>query len=130
GGYGGATSCRPGELMTNRTQQVTERTRSFGGNLLVEASMEIIFPLPFIEDQRMFQTAFFIDAGNVFDTSCSSTQFNCYDFSAEKLSMAAGIGLTWTSAFSTMTFSVSKALPQNEDDEDDGGFSFTLGPTF
>lgn len=129
GGYGGATTCRPGELMTNRTQQVTERTRSFGGNLLVETSMEVIFPLPFIEDQRMFQAAFFVDAGNVFDTNCSATQVNCYDFDLDRMSVAAGVGLTWISGFGPMTFSLSKPLQQNEFDEDKR-FQFSLGQTF
>lgn len=129
GGYKGATTCRPGELMTNRTQQVTERTRSFGGNLLIETSMEILFPLPFIEDQRMFQTAVFLDAGNVFDTNCSATQVNCYDFAFDRMSVAAGVGLTWISGFGPMTFSLSKPLQQNEFDEDKR-FQFSLGQTF
>lgn len=129
GGYNIATTCRPGQLMTSRTQQITERTRSFGGNLLVETSMEIIFPLPFIEDQRMFQAAFFVDAGNVFDTNCNSTQVNCYDFDLDRVSVAVGVGLTWISAFGPMTFSLSEPLQQNEFDEDKR-FQFSLGQTF
>ncbi|MDO3382247.1 outer membrane protein assembly factor BamA [Gilvimarinus algae] len=130
GGYNPfQVSCRPGELMTTLQQQVTDQSRSFGGNFLVETSMEVIFPLPFIEDQRSFQAAFFIDAGNVFDTSCSSTQVNCYDFALDRMSIAAGLGLTWISTFGPMTFSVSEALQKNEFD-DEKGFNFSLGRTF
>jgi len=129
GGFGGSTTCRPGQLMTNPSRQVDDRSRSFGGNFLIETSLEVLFPLPFIEDQRSFQTAFFIDAGNVFDSSCSSTQYNCYDFALDRISSAAGIGLTWISAFGPLTFSVSKPLHQNEYDRDEG-FQFSMGRTF
>lgn len=130
GGYNPARqTCRPGELMTNSGGEVTDRSRSFGGNFLVETSAEIIFPLPFIEDQRSFQTAFFIDAGNVFDTNCGATQVNCFDFALDRMSIAAGLGLTWISAFGPMTFSVSEAIQQNELD-DEKGFNFSMGQTF
>lgn len=128
-GFISGTTCRPGQLITGLNGQVTDQTRSYGGNLLVETSAEIIFPLPFIEDQRSFQTAFFIDAGNVFDTSCGATQVNCYDFDLNKMSVSVGIGLTWISAFGPMTFSLSDALQKNEYD-DEKSFNFTLGQTF
>jgi outer membrane protein insertion porin family len=122
------TTCRPGELMT-RSRPVTDQSSSFGGNFLVETSVELLFPLPFIEDQRSFQTAFFVDAGNVFDTSCSSTQVNCYDFALDRISSAAGIGLTWISSFGPMTFSLSKPLHKNEFDREES-FQFSMGRTF
>lgn len=128
-GYLSGTTCRPGQLITRRGSVVTDQTRSFGGNLLVETSMEVIFPLPFIEDQRSFQAAFFVDAGNVFDTNCSTTQVNCFDFELNKMSISAGVGLTWISTFGPMTFSLSEALQKNEYD-DEKSFNFTLGRTF
>ncbi|WP_049721536.1 outer membrane protein assembly factor BamA [Gilvimarinus polysaccharolyticus] len=121
--------CRPGQLITTPSSQVTDQSRSFGGNFLVETSLEVIFPLPFIEDQRSFQTALFVDAGNVFDTNCSSTQINCYDFALDRISSAAGLGLTWISSFGPMTFSLSKALHKNELDREES-FQFSMGRTF
>ncbi|MDO3385785.1 outer membrane protein assembly factor BamA [Gilvimarinus sp. SDUM040013] len=128
-GFFAGTTCRPGELITRRSGTVTDQTRSFGGNFLIETSAEVIFPLPFIEDQRSFQAAFFVDAGNVFDTNCGATQVNCFDFAMEKMSVSAGIGLTWISTFGPMTFSLSEALQKNEFD-DEKSFNFTLGRSF
>ncbi|MFI2810562.1 MULTISPECIES: outer membrane protein assembly factor BamA [Microbulbifer] len=101
----------------------------FGGNILVEGSAEVIFPLPFIKDQRSMQSAFFIDAGNVFDTSCGESQLNCYDVDVERLNVSAGIGLTWISGFGPLTFSVAKALEKNDEDEVEV-FQFSLGNSF
>ncbi|WP_052481048.1 outer membrane protein assembly factor BamA [Gilvimarinus agarilyticus] len=129
GGFSSATTCRQGELMTGLQSVVTDQSNSFGGNFLVETSIELLFPLPFIEDQRSFQTAFFIDAGNVFDTNCSSTQYNCYDFALDRISSAAGVGLTWISSFGPLTFSLSKPLHKNEFDREES-FQFSMGRTF
>ncbi|SDJ57689.1 outer membrane protein assembly factor BamA [Microbulbifer yueqingensis] len=101
----------------------------FGGNILMEGSAEVIFPLPFIKDQRSMQSAFFIDAGNVFDTSCGESQLNCYDVDLERVNVSAGIGLTWISGFGPLTFSVAKALEKNDEDEVEV-FQFSLGNSF
>ncbi|WP_444925543.1 outer membrane protein assembly factor BamA [Microbulbifer sp. TRSA002] len=101
----------------------------FGGNILIEGSAEVIFPLPFVKDQRSLQTAFFVDAGNVFDTSCGDTQINCYDVDFGKMNVSAGIGLTWITGFGPLTFSLAKALKKNEDDDVEV-FQFTLGNSF
>ncbi|AWF82185.1 outer membrane protein assembly factor BamA [Microbulbifer sp. A4B17] len=101
----------------------------FGGNILIEGSAEVIFPLPFVKDQRSLQSAFFVDAGNVFDTSCGDTQINCYDVDFDKMNVSAGIGLTWITGFGPLTFSVAKALKKNEDDDVEV-FQFTLGNSF
>ncbi|WP_444917812.1 outer membrane protein assembly factor BamA [Microbulbifer sp. JMSA003] len=114
-----------GELETSSYND----TDPFGGNILVEGSAEVIFPLPFIKDQRSLQTAFFIDAGNVFDTSCSDTQINCYDVDFGKMNVSAGIGLTWITGFGPLTFSLAKALKKNDDDDVEV-FQFTLGNSF
>ncbi|GAB3094781.1 outer membrane protein assembly factor BamA [Aestuariicella hydrocarbonica] len=101
----------------------------FGGNILIEGSAEILFPMPFIKDQRSLQSAFFIDAGNVFDTDCGEEQLNCYDVDLNKLSVSAGIGVTWITGFGPLTFSVAKALKENEYDDTEF-FQFSLGTAF
>ncbi|WP_299591953.1 outer membrane protein assembly factor BamA [uncultured Microbulbifer sp.] len=105
------------------------RPDPFGGNILVEGSAEVIFPIPFVKDQRSMQSAFFIDAGNVFSTSCGVSQLNCYDIDAKHINVSAGIGLTWITGFGPLTFSLSKALEENEDDEIEV-FQFSLGNSF
>ncbi|WP_444910169.1 outer membrane protein assembly factor BamA [Microbulbifer sp. TRSA005] len=128
-----------GESITQNCYQIDENGNldirqngdadPFGGNILVEGSAEVIFPLPFIKDQRSLQSAFFVDAGNVFDTSCDETQINCYDVDFGKMNVSAGIGLTWVTGFGPLTFSLAKALKENEDDETEV-FQFTLGNSF
>lgn len=101
----------------------------FGGNILVEMGAEIIFPLPFLKDQRSVQASFFFDAGNVFDTDCGDTQLNCFEPDAGELRYSTGIGATWLSGFGPITVSLGKAL--NSSDEDDTEFfQFSLGQTF
>ena len=39
--------------------------RPIGGNVLTETSLNLIFKVPFIEDQSQFRSAFFVDLGNV-----------------------------------------------------------------
>ncbi len=101
----------------------------FGGNVLVEASAEILFPLPWIKDQSAFQAAFFVDAGNVFDSNCGAFQRNCSKIDLNKLSSSYGLGLTWISGFGPMTFSIAKPLKKNDFDEVEN-FQFSMGNTF
>lgn len=105
------------------------RPDPFGGNVQIEASAELLFPLPFIKDQRSMRTAFFFDVGNVFNTECGATQVNCFDVDADELRYSVGIGLTWISGFGPLTFSLAKALNDTPDDETEV-FQFSLGRTF
>ncbi len=101
----------------------------FGGNLLVEFSAEVIFPLPFVEDNRQFRPAFFFDAGNVFNTECPSVSTNCFDFDTDELRYSAGVGLSWLSGFGPLTFAISKPMNTKFFDEEES-FQFELGKTF
>ncbi|TGD74083.1 outer membrane protein assembly factor BamA [Mangrovimicrobium sediminis] len=101
----------------------------FGGNVLIEGGAELIFPLPFIEDQSQLRSAFFFDAGNVFSTECGSSQINCFDVDLQELRYSVGVGVTWVTGFGPMTFSLAK--PINADDADrEEVFQFTLGRGF
>ncbi|MBU3069626.1 outer membrane protein assembly factor BamA [Aestuariicella sp. G3-2] len=111
------------------TQTLDDDDDPFGGNILIEGSAEILFPLPFIKDQRSLQSAFFIDAGNVFDTSCGEGQLNCFKPDLSHLSVSAGLGVTWITGFGPLTFSVAKALKENEYDDTEF-FQFSLGTAF
>jgi outer membrane protein insertion porin family len=119
-------NCDQGKLLTTKNET---RGRAFGGNVLVEFGAELIFPLPFIEDQRSFQTAFFIDAGNVFDTHCGARQENCSDIDLSRLSSSYGIGLSWLSGFGPLTFSVARPINENSTDDTEV-FQFSLGAGF
>jgi len=101
----------------------------FGGNMLIEASLELIFPLPFVEDSRQFRPVIFVDAGNVFNTQCPEVSVNCFDFDINALRYSVGIGVTWLTGLGPMTFGFSKAL-NSEDIDETESFQFELGRTF
>jgi outer membrane protein insertion porin family len=109
--------------------QVQNEVDPFGGNILIEGTAELLFPLPFIKDQSQLRTGFFLDAGNVFSTNCSSTQANCYDLDFQELRYSVGVGLTWVTGFGPMSFSLAKPLNSDEYDKEEI-FQFTLGRGF
>ncbi|KRO97556.1 MAG: hypothetical protein ABS11_02265 [SAR86 cluster bacterium BACL1 MAG-120828-bin5] len=100
-----------------------------GGNFLVEGSMQMIFKLPMIEDQRSMRSAFFLDFGNVFSTDCQPYQINCYEASFDEMKYSVGVGVTWITGFGPMSFSFSQ--PFNDDIYDrTEEFQFTIGTVF
>ena len=100
-----------------------------GGNVQVELGAEVIFPLPFLKDQRSVQSSFFLDAGNIFNTKCGDSQPNCFKPDLGELRYSVGVGATWLSGFGPITFSVAKPLNSNESDETEV-FQFSLGNQF
>ena len=102
---------------------------SIGGNVKVEGSLQLIFRLPFIEDQRSMRSAFFFDFGNVFSDNCKEYQFNCYKPSIDDLRYSYGVGITFVTGFGPMSFAISK--PTNAGQyEQTKQFQFTVGNVF
>jgi outer membrane protein insertion porin family len=112
-----------------QTFQQQRRPPPFGGNVLVEGSAELLFPMPFLKDRSRVRSAFFIDVGNVFQTQCSVTQTNCFDVDASELRYSAGVGVTWLSGFGPLTFALAKPLNAGPEDREEV-FQFTLGQSF
>ncbi len=109
--------------------RVNEKPNPFGGNVLVEGGIELIFPLPFIKDQRQIRTAFFLDGGNVFSTTCRSSQQSCFDVDFNEIRYSVGVGVSWITGFGPLTFSLAKPLNSGEFDEEEV-FQFTMGRGF
>ena len=107
----------------------SSRARPVGGNVQVVLGAEVIFPLPFIKDQRSVQSALFFDAGNVFNTKCGPLEVNCYSPEEGELRYSVGLGATWLSGFGPITFSVAKPLNSDEADQTEV-FQFSLGNQF
>ena len=112
------------------------RDRTLGGNVSVEGSAEIIFPLPFIENQRALQTSLFLDGGNTFLTSCydvleedAGRQQCSSGVDLGDLRYSAGIGLSWLTPVGPLTFSIAEPL-NDESGDDTQFFQFSLGQTF
>ena len=108
---------------------IYQRDDPIGGDVKIEGSMQLIFKLPMVEDQRSMRTAFFFDFGNVFAMECREYQVSCYKPSIDELRYSVGVGLTWITGFGPMSFAISK--PYNEDEyERTEEFQFTIGTVF
>ena len=117
-----------------------ESATAIGGNILVEGSTELIFPLPFIEDRSSLRTVMFMDAGNVFTDQCFTPndpelpEFTTHPYCDEgvdlsELRLSTGLGLTWVTAIGPLTFTYSFPLNDKKDDRTEG-FEFSLGQVF
>ena len=100
-----------------------------GGNVQVEMGAEVLFPLPFLKDQRSVQSSLFLDVGNIFNTKCGATQVNCFKPDAGELRYSLGLGATGLSGFGPITCSIAKPLNSNDFDETEV-FQFSLGNQF
>lgn len=118
-----------------------EDDNSLGGNLLTEASMELVFPLPFIDDQRSMRSVLFLDAGNVFDTNClvlseangtdnTNDHPACIEgFDVDEIRLGTGVSVTWITAIGPLTFTFARSLNSKDEDETEG-FEFSIGQVF
>lgn len=116
------------------------RLQALGGNVLVETSLELIFPLPFIEDRSSLRSVVFLDAGNAFTDKCykpndpdvpSLTEhpFCNEGIELDEMRISTGVGVTWITAIGPLTFTYS--FPLNDKDKDrTEGFEFSLGQVF
>lgn len=137
--YGAAGIDLNQNLNFNDDLQWEADINSIGGNLLTEASMELVFPLPFVEDQRSMRSVFFVDAGQVFDTEClalepdtlgNTVHPGCKEgFDFDEIRMGTGVSLTWVTAIGPLTFTFARDLNSKTDDETEG-FEFSLGQVF
>ena len=125
--YGYRIDPETGKIGTSTAYR--QRPQPFGGNILVEGSAELLFPLPFIKDRRKLRSAFFFDVGNVFSSDCASYQINCYEIDAGELRYSVGFGVTWLSGFGPLTFSLAKPLNSTPEDREEA-FQFSIGRGF
>ena len=82
-------------------------------------------PTPFAGDTRTMRTSFFLDAGQVFDTSRGGAPEEEFG----ELRSAAGISFQWITAVGPLAFSLAKPLNDQEGD-DTQVFQFSLGQSF
>ncbi|MGE8349260.1 MAG: outer membrane protein assembly factor BamA, partial [Pseudomonas protegens] len=110
----------------------------FGGNVLIQGGAELLFPLPFVKDQRSLRTSLFWDVGNVFNSRCESTsntiaasnvKTQCNDISLSNLASSVGVGVTWVTALGPLSFALAMPI-KKPDDAETQVFQFSLGQTF
>ncbi|GGE80324.1 outer membrane protein assembly factor BamA [Streptosporangium jomthongense] len=125
GGYGSVRGYQANSLGRRATNAPNDFSDPdpFGGNLLTEGSLELIFPTPFAGDSRSMRTAFFVDAGQVFDPDRG------FHPDPSELRLSAGVGFQWITAVGPLAFSLAKPLNDKPGD-DTQVFQFSLGQTF
>lgn len=125
GGYGSVRGYRANSL-GNKAERVSGDLSDpdpFGGNVLTEAGLELIFPTPFAGDSRSMRTSFFLDAGQVFDTERG------FEPGFAEVRTSAGLSFQWITAVGPLAFSLAKPLNDKAGD-DTQVFQFSLGQTF
>ena len=128
----------PRAIIANADGTFSGSTDSVGGNAIAVASVELIFPTPFVtgEAKNALRTSVFVDAASVWDTEfnfsgtvTSGGEF-IYDFSDPANYRASyGVALQWRSPLGPLVFSVAKPLKKYVGDDEEF-FSFTIGRTF
>lgn len=136
GGFGSVRAFESNVLGPRESGVSVGEPNPIGGNALMLYGAEIILPTPFLPDPRSTQAVLFFDAGNVFDTNCTTSattgavlQPNCFKPSYAEMRYSAGIGVTWISGFGPMSFSFGRSFNAGQF-EDREMFQFTLGQTF
>ncbi|WP_339804994.1 outer membrane protein assembly factor BamA [uncultured Marinobacter sp.] len=126
GGYGSVRGFRANSLgnqVSNPRPWTSRDLEPFGGNLLTEGGLELIFPTPFAGDSQTMRTSFFLDAGQVFDTARG------YDPELGEIRASVGIGFQWVTVVGPLAFSLAAPLNDESGDETQV-FQFSLGQSF
>lgn len=110
----------------------SDRTFALGASKRVVANLELLFPMPFMKDDRSVRLGAFVDAGTVFDRFKAKYDENGVlvekGFS-DLMRYSAGISVTWISPMGPLKVSLAK--PLNEKPEDNiQAFQFLFGQQF
>lgn len=96
----------------------------FGGNLLVDGSIGLIFP-NYISDN--VRTTFFIDAGNVY-SSLNNRAFGGQSTTSGPIRFSTGLEVDWLTPFGPVELSLAKPFLRPHDRNEP--FQFLLGANF
>ena len=92
-----------------------------GGDLLVAASAQVLFPVPFASDSKNLRMSAFVDASNVFDDMDA--------FDSGEIRYSAGIGVVWLSPLGPFELSYAKPLNSKDGDKEQV-VQFSIGASF
>lgn len=99
--------------------------KAFGGNMLIDGSIGLIFPNPISDNLR---TSVFFDAGNVY-SSLNNRNYGGSSTNSGPLRYSAGIEADWLTPFGPIALSLAKAINARPGDDTDP-FQFALGANF
>ena len=112
---GGPKSVRGFEVNTLAPRD--EFDEPYGGNLKLNYSMELSFPIPFIDEANL-RGAVFWDSGYVFNEA--------EDFDFQEMRASLGIGISWLSPLGGVSMSLSLPINDHETDKTES-YQFNLG---
>jgi len=115
---GGVTSVRGFRSFTIGPKDSNINPR--GGNQKLVGNMELLFPMPGLENDRSVRLGAFIDAGIVRDET---------NIPAQEMRYSAGVSLLWVSPLGPLKVYASKPLRKQEFDQTQV-FQFTIGGVF
>lgn len=92
---------------------------ALGGNKRVVGNVEILFPMPFLPDDRSLRLSAFLDGGSVFAGNINTRDMR----------YSAGIAVTWISPFGPLKVSLAKPLNDKPGDRLQF-FQFQFGQRF
>ncbi|RYV02191.1 outer membrane protein assembly factor BamA [Shewanella sp. OPT22] len=128
-------------IPTDPTQIQVTSGRTIGGNAIATASMEVIFPIPFLDEaySNSVRSSVFVDAGSVWDTEFDYDSYRnlpasefakIADYSDPSRYRASyGLSVQWLSPMGPMIFSLARPIQEYSDDDTEV-FSFNIGKTF
>ena len=93
--------------------------RSFGGNAMVAATINLIFPNPIKPDAESVRTALFFDVGQVYDTKVRRPLGDGGTVQQRNscLRYTVGLSLSWNSPMGPIMFSLAKPLNAKSGDQ-------------
>lgn len=118
GGIGSVRGYAPNSLGPRFDLVADGSSNPSGGAFRALSNVELIFPMPFIEDPGNFRFSLFADAGNVFQN------FNSADING--LRTSAGLGVFWITPMGPLAFSLARTLNDRIGDNTQV-FQFNLG---
>lgn len=92
---------RDDTLILGNTSTTTRRLLAVGGSKRVVGNIELMFPVPFLRDDRSLRFSLFADGGTTFNRFGQLNDFMRY---------SAGIALTWVSPMGPLKVSVAEPL--------------------
>ena len=123
-------SLGPREQVPNADGTLSDRRFSLGASKRLVTNLELLFPMPFMKDDRSIRLGAFVDAGTVFNQFKSKHDANGRPVGfMDLMRYSAGLSVMWISHMGPLQVSVAK--PLNAEDEDNLQlFQFRFGQQF
>ncbi|WAI18601.1 MAG: outer membrane protein assembly factor BamA [Buchnera aphidicola (Acyrthosiphon caraganae)] len=116
-----------------KNNNLCESIDSIGGNLTLVSNLELIIPLPFLDNKysELLRASLFLDAGNIWDTQSDNTKnINLFQFLQDNILndiySSAGLSLQWFSPIGPLVFSYSIPIQKNKNYQLEQ-FQFNIG---